>query len=79
MQRHLTHREAWKDFWARKKELPNWINKSRQERAAAYVANQAFNNDALGPVRVQRLLEKYAPERYGFELFFIIKEEASTP
>jgi hypothetical protein len=68
------HMAAWKDFWENKKNLEGWTSRSREERAQAYVANQAYNNDHLGPVRVKRMLELYAPDRYEIGIVFKIKE-----
>lgn len=73
MEKHLTHLEAWKDFWDNKKDLPNWKNKARAQKAPAYVANQ-HRNKGLGPVRVKRLLELYAPERYEIDIVFKKRE-----
>jgi len=74
MEKHMTHRQAWEDFWKVKKDLPNWKDKTRAQKAPAYVANQAYANDHLGPVRVKRLLELYAPERYEIDIVFKKRE-----
>ena len=75
MEKHMTHTDAWKDFWENKKGLPNWKNKTREEKAPAYVASQAYKQDKIGPVRVKRLLELYAPERYEIDITFKLKQQ----
>jgi len=65
------HIQAWEKFWEIKSTLPTWKNKTRAEKAPAYVANQAANSGKhLGPVRVARMLELYAPGVFDTEISF---------
>lgn len=72
MEKDMDHLHAWADFWNAKKSLESWKSKTRAQKAPAYVANQK-RNKGLGPVRVKRLLELYAPDRYEIDIVFKIR------
>lgn len=71
----MTHRQAWVDFWKHKHDLPEWKNKTRAEKAPAYMANASYKDETLTPSRTETLLRRYAPERYNFEFVITINEE----
>lgn len=70
----MTHEQAWKDFWDNKRDLPEWKNKTRAEKAPAYMANASLKVHKLTPSRTETLLRKYAPGRYNFELIITLNE-----
>lgn len=69
MENYMDHRAAWRDFYDRVR--PGiWAGLSRNERRDLQTAERDYKGlrgKALGPDRVERLLEKFAPAVYGSE------------
>lgn len=82
--KHMDAKEAWRDFFDNVR--PNiWDGLTRNERRDINTAERDYNGlrrypngsaIQLGPERVARLLERFAPGRYGVEylVIFWVKE-----
>ena len=71
----MTHLEAWKDFfgWIRTSDV--WKGMDRKERQNVYKTEKAARDGILRSVRIERLLTKYAPDRYEFRSVVIVHEK----
>lgn len=76
MTEHLSHSEAWEDFWGwirSPQQADRWASLSRKERQ--YLAKADIHNRSgkLGYERTKNLLTKHAPGRYEFLCVVIFK------
>lgn len=77
MEKHLTLKEAFEDFFAWLKTQEVWKTTGRMtrlEKQYIYKARQHLRAGRLGPDRLDGLLEKYAPGRYTRSTFYTINE-----
>lgn len=77
MEKTLTIREAWADFyeWAKTNKILTGLPKA--ERRRVYDAQADYlgsRGQKLGNERIKDIIEKYAPERYRFEQRVILIE-----
>lgn len=64
----ITPLEAWADFWVFIKSTESWHTIPRTEKQYLYKAQGAYVAGRLGYDRIKHLLERYAPDRYKFEV-----------
>lgn len=78
----LTPAEAWADFWEHVRPVI-WENLTPSERQALQQARRAAEGKIvrkgrvvqLGHRRLQYFLQRYAPERYTFEMYIRVNPE----
>jgi len=72
MIRHLTQGEALEDFLSWIKQQPMWATMERREKQYIYKTRQAQFLGTLGVMRLQRMFQKYCPDRYRVEYGFVL-------
>lgn len=80
--RELSVEEAWEDFIhvvlhemkLRNERIPNEISVAKLT-ASGSVVHKSGRIKTLGPQRIRRLLEKYAPGRYEFKCIVVLHEK----
>lgn len=76
MEKQITIREAWADFYEWGKRQPFWKDLTKQELRRMYDAQADYKGSrgqGLGHDRIKSILTKYAPGRYEFRETVILR------